>query len=108
MDDYFGLYMTGDIAAKKVILYTPNNFNTKQQPLNEIFKVTIQYRIFGSWEDCRIKSTPSTAQLNCRIGFDFECPQGKREPFKSIRITFLQDMDQPFELCGIGLDNFVL
>jgi hypothetical protein len=110
VDNYFGLYMTGDIAAKRVILYAPNFPNNKKQPkvkLDEIFKVTVQYRIFGSWEDCKIKSTPNT-QLNYRIGFDFECPQGKREPFKSIRITFIQDIEQPLELCGIGLDNFVV
>jgi hypothetical protein len=96
--------MTGDILAKRVIFYTNNNFS---QPLDEIFQVTVQYRIFGSWEECKIKLTPNT-QLNYRIGFNFECPQRRQQPFKSIRIIFKEDYHVPFELCSIGLDNFVV
>lgn len=99
--DYFGLYMTGDIRAKRIMLYTPNTFD---KPLHHVFKMTVQYRMYGSWEECYIKAAPNT-QLDHRVGFDFECP--RKDSFKSIRITF-QETQKPFELCGIGLDNFVV
>jgi hypothetical protein len=102
-EDYFGLYMTGDIRAKRVILYTSTTFD---KPLNQIFKVTVQYRIYGSWEECSIRLTPYS-QLSYRIGFDFDCPV-KDEPFKSIRITFREGQQEPLEICGFGLDNFVV
>lgn len=100
--DYFGLYMAGDIKAKRVMLYTPNTFD---KPLNQVFNVTVQYRIFGSWEDCKIIITPNS-QLDYRIGFNINCPYG--DPFKSIRIKFIENQDQPFELCSFGIDNFVV
>lgn len=95
--------MTGDIRAKRVMLYTLNTFD---KPLNQILKVTVQYRIYGSWEECSIKLTPNS-QLSYRIGFDFVCPMAK-EPFKSIRITFREEQQKPLEICGFGLDNFVV
>ncbi|KAL9559510.1 hypothetical protein PS6_000722 [Mucor atramentarius] len=101
-DDYFGLYMVGDIQAKRIILYTPTKFDL---PLDQVFQVTVQFVPFGSWEECDIKLTP-LSQLDYRIGFDIECPQ--KDSFKSIRITFKQDLQQAFELCSFGLDNFVV
>lgn len=83
------------------MLYTPNTFD---KPLHHVFKMTVQYRMYGSWEECYIKAAPNT-QLDHRVGFDFECP--RKDSFKSIRITF-QETQKPFELCGIGLDNFVV
>ncbi|KAI9485682.1 MAG: hypothetical protein EXX96DRAFT_471632, partial [Benjaminiella poitrasii] len=108
--DYFGLYMTGDIRAKRVILYTPTtDFEEEFESLDELFRVSIQFVPFGSWTDCELKSTPFT-QLSYRIGFDFEClnQSNNRSPFKSIRIHFKRDLNRAFELCGIGLDNFVV
>ncbi|KAG1091974.1 hypothetical protein G6F42_019308 [Rhizopus arrhizus] len=90
-DDYFGLYMVGDIQAKRIILYTPTKFDL---PLDQVFQVTVQFVPFGSWEECDIKLTP-LSQLDYRIGFDIECPQ--KDSFKSIRITFKQDLQQAFE-----------
>ncbi|KAI8095628.1 hypothetical protein BDF21DRAFT_406362 [Thamnidium elegans] len=101
--DYFGLYMAGDIKAKRVIIYTKNHFD---EPLDKVFKLTVQPRLYGAWEECKIKLTPTT-QLNHRIGFDFECENNKG-PLKSIRIHFLRDQTIPFELCSIGIDNFVV
>jgi hypothetical protein len=103
--DYFGLYMMGDIQAKRVMLYTTTEFDL---PFDEMLKVTVQWFPFGSWDDCEIKLTPNT-QLDYRIGFDFDCPTHRHpEPFKSIRISFQKDMSVPFELCGLALDNFVV
>lgn len=95
--------MAGDIKAKRVIVYTKNHFD---EPLDKVFKLTVQPRLYGSWEECKIKLTPTT-QLNHRIGFDFQCEDNK-VPLKSIRIHFLQDQAIPFELCSIGIDNFVV
>lgn len=102
--DYFGLYMMGDITAGRVMLYTPNKFDSA---LDEVFKVSIQFVAFGSWEECEVKLTPFS-QSSYRSGFKFECPDRGLEPFKSIRISFAKDLDVPFELCGLGLDNFVV
>lgn len=100
--DYFGLYMVGDIHAKRIILYTPTKLD---QALDQVFQVTVQFVPFGSWEECDIQLTPLN-QLDYRIGFDVECP--RKDSFKSIRITFKQDMQHAFELCSFGLDNFVV
>jgi hypothetical protein len=96
--------MVGDIHAKRVMLYTNTKFDS---PLNEVFKITVQWYPFGPWEECEIKLTPHT-QLAYRIGFDFDCPDRYLEPFKSIRISFQKDMTLPLELCGLALDNFVV
>ncbi|CEP14138.1 hypothetical protein [Parasitella parasitica] len=101
-DDYFGLYLVGDIQAKRITMYTPTKFDI---PLNQVFKVETQHILFGSWEECEIKSE-SINQLNYRIGFDFECTA--KEALKSIRIRFKQDLQSSFELCSLGLDNFVV
>ncbi|KAK4514650.1 uncharacterized protein ATC70_002251 [Mucor velutinosus] len=100
--DYFGLYMVGDIQAKRIILYTPTKFDL---PLDQVFQVTVQFVPFGSWEECDIQLTPLN-QLDYRIGFDIACP--RKGSFKSIRIIFKQDMQKAFELCSFGLDNFVV
>lgn len=94
--------MTGDIRAKRVMLYTTNHY---EESLDKVFRLTVQHRVYGAWDDCEIKLTPTT-QLNHRIGFDFKCPNG--DLLKSIRIHFLQDQQVPFELCSIGIDNFVV
>lgn len=96
--------MVGDIQAKRVMMYTTTKFD---MPLNEIFKVTVQWVPFGSWEECNIKLTPHT-QLAYRIGFEFDCPDRHLEPFKSIRISFQRNMSKSFELCGLALDNFMV
>jgi hypothetical protein len=97
--------MMGDISAGRVMIYTPNKFDL---PLDQVFKVQIQFVAFGSWEECEMKLTPLN-QLNYRIGFKFLCPnRGYLEPFKSIRISFIQDLQVPLEICGLGLDNFVV
>ncbi|KAI8639872.1 hypothetical protein BD408DRAFT_349108 [Parasitella parasitica] len=101
-DDYFGLYMVGDIQAKRITMYTPTKFDT---PLDQVFKVTVQRVLFGSWEECEVKLT-SANPLDHRIEFDFECTA--KEAFKSIRIGFKQDLKASFELCSLGLDNFVV
>ncbi|KAI7902724.1 uncharacterized protein BX663DRAFT_510260 [Cokeromyces recurvatus] len=102
--DYFGLYMTGNIIAKRVMLYT-NTFEEDER-LDELFKISVQFVPFGPWIDCDIKLTPLT-QLSYRIGFDFDC-LSFQEPFKSIRIYFKKDLNKAIDLCGIGLDNFVV
>lgn len=94
--------MVGDIHAKRIILYTPTKLD---QALDQVFQVTVQFVPFGSWEECDIQLTPLN-QLDYRIGFDVECP--RKDSFKSIRITFKQDMQHAFELCSFGLDNFVV
>lgn len=96
--------MMGDLKAGRVMIYTSNTFDLA---LDKVFKVQIQFVAFGSWEECDIKLTPYS-QLSRRIGFKFECPDRDVEPFKSIRISFAKDLDVPFELCGLGLDNFVV
>lgn len=101
-EDYFGLYMAGDIRAKRVMLYTTNSFD---KPLDEVFAVTVQYRLYGNWENCSMQLTPNS-QLHYRLGFDIQCPYGN--PFKSIRVKFIEDQDRPFELCSFGIDNFVV
>ena len=45
-------------------------------------------------------------QLPRRIALLMDCPY--KEPFRAIRITFLQDHSEAFDLCGLGLDNFIV
>lgn len=94
--------MAGDIHGKRIMLYTTTHFD---KPLDQVFNVTVQYQLYGNWEDCGILSTPHL-ELHYRLGFDIKCPYGN--PFKSIRIKFVEDQDQPFELCSFGIDNFVV
>ena len=97
--------MTGDIRAKRVTLYTPTIFD---KPLNLILKVTVQFRLYDSWEDCNlITSNKNYSESNRRIGFYIECPR-QTEFFKSIRITYREDQKVPFKLCGFALDNFLV
>ncbi|KAI8973442.1 hypothetical protein BDF20DRAFT_824052, partial [Mycotypha africana] len=117
--DYFGFYMAGDIKGRRVIIYTPTNSIKLQAKdvdnLKEMFEVTVQFVLFGSWEECDIVSTKimslsqATPSLSL-ITFDFQCPSRKNfyEPFKSIRVNFKQDLEEPFELCSLGLDNFLV
>jgi hypothetical protein len=100
--DYFGLYLVGDIQAKRVVLYVKSRPSI---PLEDMFKVSVQYVMYGSWEQCTIKALP-VRQTGYRLDLDFHC--ANHQPIKSIRVEFLEDQKDNFELCGLGLDNFAV
>lgn len=84
------------MRAKRVLLYTSS-------PVE--LSISIQPRLYSSWIDCEIVQERVGKY---RMSLEFVCPENKDEVIKSIRMTFKKDKKEPFELCGIGLDNFVI
>jgi hypothetical protein len=86
--------MTGDIQANTLVMYL-------KKPITDgMFKISVQHVLYGAWNECKIKTTTSSQRIV------FECDS--RQPLKSIRIEFNEEQEESFQLCGLGLDNFIV
>jgi hypothetical protein len=95
--DYFGLDLIGNMRASRLLLDV-------RQPIND----TLPFRIRGlnanGWVDCPV--TPTDSSRRRRLIFQMQCDDGL--PISAIRFFFANTHQRSFDLCGLGLDNFII
>ncbi|KAL0081137.1 hypothetical protein J3Q64DRAFT_1756751 [Phycomyces blakesleeanus] len=98
-NDYFGLTMVGSIEAKRLVLYGRRDIRHAAS----MFNVTVE-SVENNWVTCKLWTLPDAQVVRQRVPLGIDC-SGVKE-FKTIRIHFVEDQKEPFDVCGIGLDNF--
>ncbi|KAI8343981.1 hypothetical protein BC941DRAFT_407450 [Chlamydoabsidia padenii] len=94
--DYFGLDLIGSIRVSRLVVYLRQH----QEPFFKVRALT-QKQI---WVDCSIVIDPSQT-LARRMVFHMNCP----DPIISaIRLFFTKQHTNPLDICGLGLDNFII
>ncbi|CAO3650365.1 unnamed protein product [Cunninghamella blakesleeana] len=99
--NYFGLDIVGNMRATRLVIFT-------RKPMIEpeyAFRVIVQLQN-NNWDDCQLTLNEKQT-LSRRYVYQMNCPD-KMKPIKGIRITFNKDQEAPFDLCGLGLDNFIV
>ncbi|KAI8089816.1 uncharacterized protein BX664DRAFT_333980 [Halteromyces radiatus] len=96
--DYFGLDLVGNMRASRLLIQLRQPMQEQQQ-----FKVRAEQQ--DGWVDCAI-TLDASQSLPRRPVYQMQCPDDK--PFRAIRLFFLKQHDRSFDLCGLGLDNFIL
>ncbi|KAI9301534.1 hypothetical protein BJ944DRAFT_271362 [Cunninghamella echinulata] len=99
--NYFGLDIVGTIRVSRLLMYT-------RQPLKDpgqAFRVIVQLQD-NNWNDCQL-TMDEKQTIPRRTVYQMNCPD-RMKPIKAIRIFFNHDHDTPFDLCGLGLDNFIV
>lgn len=79
-----------------------------RQPLKDpgqAFRVIVQLQD-NNWNDCQL-TMDEKQTIPRRTVYQMNCPD-RMKPIKAIRIFFNHDHDTPFDLCGLGLDNFIV
>ncbi|KAI8988625.1 hypothetical protein BDF20DRAFT_905106 [Mycotypha africana] len=111
--DYFGLMFVGSTRSDKVTLYTTNDLLKQKYHPEKQFSISVLQND-DTWIQCKLtmidnnnslKATKTGAALNNvqRVTFNLNCPNIKY--FKALKVTFLRDQKEPFEICGLTLDN---
>ncbi|KAI7873815.1 hypothetical protein K492DRAFT_138588 [Lichtheimia hyalospora FSU 10163] len=100
--DYFGLILMGDIRPELLQIYTCNDI----QHAEGLFNVEVS-KDGNEWVTCKTKSTAGWHHVPPRLRIGLECGQGV-DSIRAIRISFRQDGPEPFNVCGLGLDSFVV
>lgn len=100
--DYFGLILMGDIRPELLQIYTCNDI----QHAEGLFNVEVS-KDGNDWIACKTKSTAGWHHVPPRLRIGLDCGQDV-ESIRAIRISFLQDGPEPFNVCGLGLDSFVV
>ncbi|KAI9358817.1 hypothetical protein BD770DRAFT_419720 [Pilaira anomala] len=94
-DDYFGLMMVGATKTEKLTIHTPQEIKRPERNLS------VSVLTSGSkWNQCKI--TKSTIE-NQRITLSLNC--GSVKYFRAIKVTFNKSQEEPFEICGLSVDN---
>ncbi|ORZ21114.1 hypothetical protein BCR42DRAFT_406851 [Absidia repens] len=99
--DYFGLDLIGNMRVSRLVIHLRHPM---EQHIHEAFKIRALNKDDG-WVDCSI-TVDSTQSLPRRAVFHMDCRDGK--PISAIRFFFTQTQSRSFDLCGLGLDNFIV
>ncbi|CAO0794547.1 unnamed protein product [Mucor circinelloides] len=94
--DYFGLILVGTSKTSNLVIHTPQAINHPERQLS----VSV-LQSGDIWIKCKAvdKSMPESN----RITLGVNCPNVKL--FRAIKVTFKKDQSEPFEICGLSIDN---
>ncbi|KAI7866963.1 hypothetical protein BDF14DRAFT_1882078 [Spinellus fusiger] len=101
--DYFGLVMVGSLEVHQLTVVS----NTLMKKPETLFRVSVKEAVeptaaeVSAWVECQTVLQPS---LSMRVVLQLDCPGINR--VNALRVAFEKAQSQPFELCGLGLDNF--
>ncbi|KAI8143509.1 hypothetical protein BJV82DRAFT_514706 [Fennellomyces sp. T-0311] len=100
--DYFGMIMMGKVLPKLLQIYTCNDI---RKPEN-LFDVSVTNN-GTDWISCKTRAMTPWQQVPPRISIRLDCGE-TIEYIRAIRMTFLEDGPEPFNVCGFALDTVVV
>jgi hypothetical protein len=96
--DYVGLNLIGSMRASRLLVYLRHRH---PEPLFKVRALTLKQHI---WVDCTLQLDAAHSLPRRRV-FTMVCP----DPIiTAIRLFFVQQHLRSFDLCGLGLDNFIV
>ncbi|CAO3628325.1 unnamed protein product [Mucor hiemalis] len=97
--DYFGLIFVGSTKSDKLIIYTPQEMKRPDKTL------AVSVLTSGNtWIQCKLSD--QTVAGSQRITLGLNCPNIKY--FRAIKVTFTKTTQEPYEICGLSIDNFTV
>ncbi|KAI8881848.1 hypothetical protein K501DRAFT_187989 [Backusella circina FSU 941] len=96
--DYFGLVIMGSVKTKQISIITPQEI---AQP-HKTFSISVLYE--NEWVSCT--SHDETVPSSGRLKLSFKC--SGTDFFRAIKVSFLKDQKEAFELCGLSLNDFTV
>ncbi|KAG1109641.1 hypothetical protein G6F42_015593 [Rhizopus arrhizus] len=90
------MYCIGTSKTSNLVIHTPQAINHPERQLS----VSV-LQSGDIWIKCKAvdKSMPESN----RITLGVNCPNVKL--FRAIKVTFKKDQSEPFEICGLSIDN---
>ncbi|KAI8066691.1 hypothetical protein BC940DRAFT_239842 [Gongronella butleri] len=95
--DYFGVDLVGSMSMRRLVIFS------RQAVDADMFQLTVQQ--YDDWNDCDL-SLDNDQSIARRAVFNVHCRTGF--PITAMRIFFRRQLPMPFDLCGLGIDNFML
>ncbi|KAI7903316.1 uncharacterized protein BX663DRAFT_530956 [Cokeromyces recurvatus] len=92
--DYFGLILVGTTKTNRIFIHT-----TMLRHIPELSVSVLESD--NKWINC--KTTITAERSSSYIQLSIICPDIKY--FRAIKVSFIKDQSEPFEICGLSLDN---
>ncbi|KAI9486931.1 MAG: hypothetical protein EXX96DRAFT_551196 [Benjaminiella poitrasii] len=93
-NDYFGLILVGATKTSQITIHTTAALHQPELSVSVL-------ESGGRWISCK---TTTTASNSHRIQLDLHCPSSIKH-FRAIKVNFVKDQTEFFEICGLSLDN---
>ncbi|KAI9269108.1 hypothetical protein BDA99DRAFT_546264 [Phascolomyces articulosus] len=100
--DYFGLITMGSIMPEELQIYTCNDIRRPEA----LFEVSVTDN-GTDWTTCHTSATAAWQHVPPRVYIKLDCGNSI-EQLRAIRISFLENGPEPFNVCGIALDTVVV
>ncbi|KAI7860326.1 hypothetical protein BDC45DRAFT_430890 [Circinella umbellata] len=100
--DYFGLITMGSIMPEELQIYTCNDIRRPEA----LFDVSVTNN-GTDWITCRTSATAAWQHVPPRVYIKLDCGDTINE-LRAIRVTFLENGPEPFNVCGLALDTVVV
>ncbi|ORZ04257.1 hypothetical protein BCR42DRAFT_429349 [Absidia repens] len=124
-NDYFGLITLGNGMPSRLVISTTTFTSLPDDPIDELFKISI-LRNENDWTPCKVVHySTSNNPVATDISFDLNCSSDnmdiadennnfKKDPIydnqhlekiHTIRVSFLKDLEKPFDVCGLTINS---
>ncbi|CAO3593815.1 unnamed protein product [Absidia cylindrospora] len=125
INDYFGLITLGNGLPSRLVISTTTVASLPDEPIDQLFKISILRNEYD-WYPCKVVNySIFSYPIATDINFELDCSSDNMsisdensnstkdpiydnqhlEKIHTIRVSFLKDLDKPFDVCGLTINS---